>query len=164
MKPYAHHHGRKSLDEYIQYLPRPLRNLALKLRTKEWAFIHVYSTDQAVLSIIDKRTMSPDVINFWTQVYRHYLGSAPLPNASEYPERENNELPEVTGDMTDAMKARIIFQKNPQGLTSAELRGKFNELGFTRSRHQVHQLINYLRVKKEEIAKEENNTYVWINS
>lgn len=147
MKPYQHHHGRQSLDEYMSYLPKPIRKLALEHRTKDWAFIHVYSTDQAVLQIIDKSgKMSPKEIEFWTQVYRYYLGKAPIPSVSECPPPPKPEKDKkATPDMTDASLARLLFEQHPRGLSTEDVHRLFREAGRERSHTKIRNLVNYCR-------------------
>ena len=146
-RPYQHHHGRKSLDEYIGMLPVDIRNLALKYRTKDWAMIHVYSICRAVWNIIDKKSMSAEEVEFWVRVYRHYLNDGTLPNISDYTKlsAEKASAGMVFPSSTTKMEMmRIVFRHADRPLCGDDVYTIIHDHGYSIKKNAICHNLSYL--------------------
>lgn len=155
MKPYQHHHGRQSVTEYLSYVPRPIRDLALRSKVQDWDFIHVYSTDQAILRVIDKANMTDKEITFWARVYRHYLGKCDLPDPDTHPSRmvKKHSRPENIVDPSHTLteNVRRVFRAENRPLTRREVLNILTDAGVVCRAYSVGHCFSYL-VRRKEIA------------
>lgn len=156
-RPYQHHYGRQSMDEYISMLPPSIKRVAIQRRTKEWAFWHVHSIPQAIYRLIDKDNMSDQELKFWDQVYYHYLGRGDLPSLvnvdsflDKIPDIEDLHIPE---NATHTEKVRAVFRNSKEAMTCEQVHKALVRSGHSVDLPSIRYIVSSYLLGNNEVTK-----------